>query len=155
MASANTSPAETQFIVPKKRRSSISWSVDCPCPISSIRFWVAGRRAIPSYNWCPWDFYESFVSFTAGLHLVQRNDGTDVRVITSYTITRDSNGSDSNGSSILEIQHPNFIDIYEVYHFEDQIFLISEYVDFSLDDLLQCSIYPTEIEIACIISQVR
>jgi hypothetical protein len=81
---------------------------------------------------------------------VQRNDGTDVRVITAYTITCDSNESDSNGSSILKIQHPNFIDIYEVYHFEDQVFLISEYVDFSLDDLLQCSVYPTELETACI-----
>ena len=84
---------------------------------------------------------------------MQRNDGTDVRVITAYTKTQESNESDSN--SILEIQHPNFIDIYEVYHFKDQVFLISEYVDFSLDDLLQCSVYPTEIEIACIISQVR
>ena len=63
--------------------------------------------------------------------------------------------ANSNRSSILEIQHPNFIDIYEVYHFEDEVFLISEYVDFWLDDLLQCSVYPTEIEIACIISQVR
>lgn len=140
MASADTSSAGTQFIVPKKRRST-------------MRFWVAGKRAIPSYDCCPWDFYESFVRFTSGLRLVQRNDGTDVRVITAYTKTRESNESDSN--SILEIQHPNFIDIYEVYHFEDQVFLISEYVDFSLDDLLQCSVYPTEIEIACIISQVR
>jgi hypothetical protein len=47
MASADTSSAGTQFIVPKKRRSSISWSVDRPCPISLIRFWVAGKRAIP------------------------------------------------------------------------------------------------------------
>jgi hypothetical protein len=155
MASADTSSTGTQSVVPKKRRSSISWSVDRPCPISSIRFWVAGKRAIPNYDCCPWDFYESFVRFTSGLCLVQRNDGTDVRVITAYTITRDNNESDSKGSSILEIQHPNFIDIYEVYHFEDQVFLISEYVDFSLDDLLQCSIYPTELEIGCIISQVR
>jgi hypothetical protein len=64
---------------------------------------------------------------------VQRNDGTDVQVITAYTITRDSNES---RSSILKIQYPNFIDIYEVYYFEDQVFLISEYIDFSLNDLL-------------------
>jgi hypothetical protein len=81
---------------------------------------------------------------------VHRNDGTDVRVITPYTETHDS-----NGFNILQIQHPNFIDIYEVYYFEDQVFLISEYVDFSLEDLLKCSVYPTGSEIACIISQVR
>jgi hypothetical protein len=110
MASANTSSAGTQFIVPKKRRSSISWSVDRPCPISSIRFWVAGKRAIPSYDCCPWDFYESFVSFTSGLRLVQRNDGTGVRVITAYTITHDSNESDSNPVIfvLLEVVRPQF-----------------------------------------------
>jgi len=83
---------------------------------------------------------------------VQRNDGTDVRVVTTYGWIPNSN---SNTSGFLEIQHPNFIDIYEVYYFEDQAFLISEYVDFSLDELLECSVYPTESEIACIISQVR
>jgi hypothetical protein len=110
MASANTSSAGTQFIVPKKRRSSISWSVDRPCPISSIRFWVAGKRAIPSYDCCPWDFYESFVSFTSGLRLVQRNNGTGVRVITAYTITHDSNESDSNPVIfvLLEVVRPQF-----------------------------------------------
>jgi hypothetical protein len=81
---------------------------------------------------------------------VHRNDGTDVRVITSYFSRHGS-----NGFNILRIQHPNFINIYEIYRFEDQVFLISEYVDFSLEDLLKCSVYPKESEIACIISQVR
>jgi hypothetical protein len=70
--------------------------------------------------------------------------------------------SDSNqvfiwyiGFNILRIQYPNFIDIYEVYYFEDQVFLISEYIDFLLEDLLKCSVYPTESEIVYIISQVR
>ena len=35
------------------------------------------------------------------------------------------------------------------------LFAISEYLDFSLEDLLQHSIYPTEPEIALIVSQVR
>jgi hypothetical protein len=65
---------------------------------------------------------------------------------------RNSSVSSSDISRIPEIQHPNFINIYEVYYFEDQGFLILEYVDFLLNDLLQCSVYLTELEIACIIS---
>ncbi len=154
MESSDISLAGTQSIIPKKRRS-LSWSVNRPCPISSLRFWVAGKRAIPSYDCSPWDFYEPFVIFKSGLRLVQCNGGTNIQVMTAYNLIHNSSVSSSDISRIPEIQHPNFIDIYEVYYFEDQGFLISEYVDFSLDDLLQCSVYPTELEIACIISQVR
>jgi hypothetical protein len=56
--------------------------------------------------------------------------------------------------SLLEIQHPNFVDICEVYLFQNEIFAILEYVGFSIHDLLEHSVYPTEREIAYIISQV-
>jgi hypothetical protein len=149
MASADTSSAEIQSIVPKKRCSSVSESVNCLYPIS-FRFWAAGKRAIPNYNYSPWDFYKLFVRFKSGLHLVYRNNGTDVQVITLYIEIYNS-----NRFNILQIQYPNFINIYKVYYFEDQVFLISEYIDFLLEDLLKCSVYPTESEIVYIISQVR
>jgi hypothetical protein len=53
-----------------------------------------------------------------------------------------------------EIQYPNFVNIYERYLLEDKIFAFTEYVGFSIEDLLFHSIYPTEREIAYIISQV-
>jgi hypothetical protein len=53
-----------------------------------------------------------------------------------------------------EIQHPKFVDIHECYLFEDKTFIFTEYVGFSIEDLLFHSIYPTEREIAYIISQV-
>lgn len=55
---------------------------------------------------------------------------------------------------LLEIQHPNFVDLYEAYLFRGEIFAIVEYVGFSVADLLQHSIYPSECEIAYIISKV-
>ena len=55
---------------------------------------------------------------------------------------------------LLEIQHPNFVDICEAYLFESDIFVIVDYVGFSIEDLLQHSILPTEREIAYIMSQV-
>jgi len=91
MAFADTSLAETQSIVPKKRRSSVSESVNRLCLISS-RFWAAGKRAILNYNCSPWDFYELFVRFKSGLRLVHRKDGTDVRVITPFIEIHDDNG---------------------------------------------------------------
>ena len=54
---------------------------------------------------------------------------------------------------LLEIQHPNFVDICEAYLFKSDIAVIVEYVGFSIEDLLQRSIYPTEREIAYVISQ--
>ena len=55
---------------------------------------------------------------------------------------------------ILEIPHPSFVVIREGYLFRNEIFTILEYVGFSVEDLLQHSIYPQEGEIAYIISQV-
>jgi hypothetical protein len=149
MASADTSSAEIQSIVLKKYCSSVSESVNCLCLISS-RFWAAGKRAIPNYNCSPWDFYKLFVRFKSGLYLVYCNNRTDIRVITLYIEIYNS-----NRFNILQIQYLNFIDIYKVYYFKDQVFLISEYIDFLLEDLLKCSVYPTESEIVYIISQVR
>ena len=53
-----------------------------------------------------------------------------------------------------EIRHPNFVNICERYLFEDEIFIFTEYIGFSIEDLLFHSIYLIEREIACIISQV-
>jgi serine/threonine protein kinase len=70
-------------------------------------------------------------------------------------ITTYSMASDGRGFSFPQIHHPNFTDIYELYYTKDQVFVISEYLDFSLEDLLKHRIWPTETEIAYIISQVR
>jgi hypothetical protein len=63
--------------------------------------------------------------------------------------------SNGRGFSLPQIHHPNFTDIYELYYAKDQVFVISEYLDFSLEDLLKHSIWPIETEIAYIINQVR
>ena len=55
---------------------------------------------------------------------------------------------------LLEIQYPNFVDICKAYLFRNEIFAIVEYIGFSIKDLLEHSIYPTEHEIVYIISQV-
>jgi serine/threonine protein kinase len=57
--------------------------------------------------------------------------------------------------TLPQIHHRNIIDIYEIYIFENTMFVISEYLDFSLEDLLRYDIHMTEDEIVCVISQVR
>ena len=37
---------------------------------------------------------------------------------------------------LLEIQHPNFIDLYEAYLFRSKIFAIIEYIGFLAENLL-------------------
>ena len=59
------------------------------------------------------------------------------------------------GYDLPQMRHQNIIDIYEIYGFSGHIFIIFEYLDFSLEDLLRHDIYLTEAEIACVIRQVR
>ena len=47
----------------------------------------------------------------------------------------------ANFFPLLEIQHPNFDDICEAYLFRNEISAIVEYIGFSVEDLLQHSIY--------------
>jgi hypothetical protein len=54
-----------------------------------------------------------------------------------------------------QMRHQNIINIYKVYCFKGQMFIISEYLDFSLEDLLRHDIHLTETEIACVVRQVR
>ncbi|KAH6698089.1 hypothetical protein BKA61DRAFT_622623 [Leptodontidium sp. MPI-SDFR-AT-0119] len=61
---------------------------------------------------------------------------------------------DQGGRPLFQVQHPNFVDIYEIYVFEDVASVFTEYIGFSIEDLLLRSIYPTEREIAYIISQL-
>ena len=53
------------------------------------------------------------------------------------------------------IQYSNFVNIHECYLFEDEIFIFTEYIGLSIEDLLLHSIYLIEREIVYIISQVN
>ena len=53
---------------------------------------------------------------------------------------------------LVGIQHTNFVDVCEAYLFRNEAFLILEYVGFSVEDLLQHSLLPTEREIAYIMN---
>ena len=152
MASVDVVPTMLKFAW-KHGVPSVSRTHKRPCPIAREapqKFWVVGKRSIPCYDSSPWNFYEPFVGFESGPDLVLCNDKNEIQVITPYTPA--SNGS---GFSLLQIQHQNFVDIYELYSFEGGLFAISEYLDFSLKDLIEGSVCPTEPEIVCIISQVR
>lgn len=55
---------------------------------------------------------------------------------------------------ILEIWHPNFVDIDIIYLYKGEVFAITELVGPSLDDLLQRPTEFSEPEIAYVISEV-
>jgi hypothetical protein len=151
MSDVESSTTSQPTVTRKRRPSSLSWSL--PRPISRgprKTFWVAGRSEIPCYSCSPWKFYEPFVKLKSDLFLVLCNARTDVRVISSYLVEQYG-----KGPWFPEFQHPSFVDIYELYHVGDEIFAVSEYLDFSLEDLLLHSIRLAEPEIAFIISRVR
>lgn len=55
---------------------------------------------------------------------------------------------------ILEIWHPNFVDIDIIYLYREEVFAITEFVGPCLKDLLQRPIEFSEPEIAYVISEV-
>ncbi|KAH9205179.1 hypothetical protein DL95DRAFT_397905 [Leptodontidium sp. 2 PMI_412] len=55
---------------------------------------------------------------------------------------------------IFQVQHRNFIDYYEAYLFKGQLFTVGENIDFSVEEMLDNALYPTESEIGYIIGQV-
>lgn len=159
-----TAPATTAATLTpamrKRRHASISHYPTHPTPRVAIKeFWTARIRKIPSFVCNPWDFYKPFLKLGSGLSLVLCNNETEIRVMRIFNHMRNaqSEGEDSEGKEpfpLLEIQHPNFVDLCEAYLFKDEIFAIVEYVGFSIADLLQYSIYPSECELAYITSQV-
>jgi serine/threonine protein kinase len=82
------------------------------------------------------------------ISLVLCNKRNEVRVIRVYNVA-------NMGFNLPQMRYRNIIDIYETYCFNGQLFIVSEYLDFSLEDLLRHDIYLTETEIACVIRQVR
>ncbi|OBT59289.1 hypothetical protein VE04_00393 [Pseudogymnoascus sp. 24MN13] len=124
-------------------------SLEQPAPSSTEKeFWSTGLTEIPSFASNPWDFYEPFLTLSSGRRLVLCNDRAAVREI------RDFNTAPPNKPPYSSIRHKNFVNVYETYFFEGEASAIVEYVGFSLEDLLQKSIYFSEPEIAYIISQV-
>ena len=79
------------------------------------------------------------------------NIGTEIRVIKGVHLPTGNRAQ----LPIYEVQHRNFIDLYGAYRLQDEVFLISEYVPFSVKEILHSDIHPTEAEIAYIIGQVR
>jgi hypothetical protein len=144
-------PATTPITTIRKRRYvSALISPARPTPrVARKEFWMARTRKIPSFICNPWDFYEPFLKLGSNYSLVLCNNGTQIRVLGTFGAS-----PDAQAYCFPEIQHPNFINIYERYLFEDKIFVLTEYAGFSIDDLLLHSIYPTEREIAYIVSQV-
>ena len=112
-------------------------------------YWTSSIQDMPSYDCSPWDYYEPFLLLDSGHKLVLCNNRTEIRLMRSGFPK-----SGSFWSRLSQIQHKNFINIYEVYFFEGCLFVVSEFTEFSLQDMIRYSIHPLEREIAYIIHQV-
>jgi hypothetical protein len=149
-APADTATPQTPAMR-KRRCTSTSLCSTHPAPrVARKEFWTARMKAIPSFRCDPWDFYEPFLKLGSGPSLVLCNSGAEIRVMRTSGIASECD----EVYCFPEIQHPNFVNIHECYLFEDEIFILTEHVGFSIEDLLFHSIYPTEREIAYVISQV-
>ncbi|KAH9204391.1 hypothetical protein DL95DRAFT_398561 [Leptodontidium sp. 2 PMI_412] len=105
---------------------------------------------MPIYHCNPWDFYKPFLTLDEERMLVLCNHNTIARVIRTGPCPI----STFPRNNIFQVQHRNFIDYYEAYLFKGQLFTVSENIDFSLKEMLENGLYPTEREIAYIIGQI-
>jgi hypothetical protein len=87
------------------------------------------KRDFVFHKYSPWDFYEMYGGGELDVSLVLCNKRTEVRVIRVYNVV-------DMGFDLPQMRHRNIIDIYKTYCFKGQIFIASEYLDFSLEDLL-------------------
>jgi serine/threonine protein kinase len=55
---------------------------------------------------------------------------------------------------LAQVQHPNIADILDVYFYDGQLCIVSEYLDVSLLDLEFNRLAPEEWEIATIVAEV-
>jgi hypothetical protein len=123
-------------------------------------FWTAGRREIPLYVGNPWDFYEQLLKLGSNTWMVLCDDRSTVRVIEGFDNIDESPSQyphveqGSPSFPILEIRHPNFVNIDEIYLCQGEVFAITEYIGPSIEDLLRRPIEFSEPEIAYVLSQV-
>jgi hypothetical protein len=126
-------------------------------------FWTAGRRKIPWRVASPWDVYEQLLELGSSTWIVLCDDRSTVRVIESFNnVDEDEvpnhfpHVSDEGNPHfpILEIWHPNFVDINIIYLYREEVFAITELVGPSLKDLLQTAIEFSEAEIAYVVNEV-
>ena len=149
-----TAPADTlvtllTLTIRKRRCASISLYLIYPAlKVAKKEFWTAGIREIPSFKYNPWDFYKPFLKLNSSLSLILCNNKTEIRAIRTFNVV----SHDEEVYCFPEIQHLNFVNICERYLFKDEIFIFTEYIRFSIEDLLFHLIYPIKREIVYIIN---
>ena len=128
--------------------------LDHPRPLPTVHqgFWTAGFKKIPFISYSPWDFYEPFLDIGVLTCLVTCNNRSTVRAVKVFSAA--SWGGSATYIPLLRILHQNFVEVYKVYFFEGQVFVITEHVGSSLEDLLQKDVCFSEPDIAYIISEV-
>jgi hypothetical protein len=152
---ANTNPACSPKITvlgysQKPPLPSSAYDAALPRPalrVDPSHFWASSIDIIPRYNESPWNYYEPFILRGERI-LVTCNHGSEVREMKIAS-------SFDRSAKVQRIRHINFLQVHEMYDFEDKLYVLFEYIDFTLQDVLDISPSPTEPQIAHIASEVR
>lgn len=56
--------------------------------------------------------------------------------------------------ALAQIKHPNIADIFDVYFYDGQLFVVAEYLDASLLELEFTRLAPAEWEVATVVAEV-
>jgi hypothetical protein len=150
---SHESPGTPTISTSRKRRAKSPHRIKHAPPAlraPAICFWMSSVQEMPIYHHSPWDFYEPFLALGSRRFLALCNHGAKSRVIRSCPVA----APDWPQKSIFQIQHRNFIHFYKIYLFQGQGFIVSEYIDFSLKEILHNDVYPIEPEVRYITSQV-
>jgi hypothetical protein len=130
-----------------------------PCHLEKLRTVEAyeqGERALNCVlvkKSSPWDTYEKIYSIKLGenpaIIAERRGISSEVVAISSLQVPQVQFKIDL----IKSIQHPNFVTVHELYHFEGQYHMISEYMPRSLQEVIG-NPFLNDARLAAIVGQV-
>ena len=142
------------------KRSKMMDSTGFPRPLKLQQIVEDGIRAyqfVDTSTASPWNKYKKRFSLDlGGLVIIADRKHTSNKEGNVVVVKCISGSENSDKLRMIDrIQHENFVNYFEFYDFDRSFYLVSQGLVVSLAEIVMCPDYPTEIELAAILGQVR
>jgi hypothetical protein len=121
--------------------------------VKAIESGIRAHQVVLSKRYSPWKEYEEVFQIKLdGFNTVatRRSVPCDLVIVKSFVQPTASERVDM----LRLVQHRNFIALVDHYILEETSYVALEYVGTSLDHVVSCPAYPTELQLAAILGQV-
>jgi hypothetical protein len=103
----------------------------------------------------PWQIYEPIVGINLGHHMcLARRRNKKVELVNIQRLVKQNGSADSLVDSMSQNSHPSFLSLLECYYHADDVYLVWEPVEISVNHILASQCPITETEITAIVKPV-